>query len=205
MILKKNKKTAQAAIEFLMTYGWMLLIVLIVGALIFTFVDFTSLLPNKIELNNNLHSKPSESYASAETIGNASYVLVVFQYVGTSKIEIDVADNSSKITSLAGEVCNLKWVKNPSTLYWAYNGAVNSTAGAIMNYSSGDIPHTYTKYYSNGKVQFINGHTGILEFECEDKLSVNDVLEGDIVVYSKNVRTGVPVPSAGSFRIKVTV
>jgi len=54
MVKIKNNKKGQAAIEFLMTYGWMLLVVLIVGALIFSFVDFGSLLPNKIDLNNNL-------------------------------------------------------------------------------------------------------------------------------------------------------
>ena len=57
MVRINNNKKGQAAIEFLMTYGWMLLVVLIVGALIFSFVDFGSLLPNKA-------LKPSKTNAS---------------------------------------------------------------------------------------------------------------------------------------------
>ena len=71
MVFNKNKG-GQAAIEFLMTYGWMLLVVLIVGALIFSFVDFGSLLPNKIELNNIEFIK--EYGADSRKIGADLYI-----------------------------------------------------------------------------------------------------------------------------------
>jgi len=57
-----KQKKGQAVIEFLMTYGWMLLVVLIVGALIFSFVDFGSLLPNKLDLSNNTKSLKQSIY-----------------------------------------------------------------------------------------------------------------------------------------------
>src|SRR6056297_3577797 len=85
MVFSK-KKNAQAAIEFLMTYGWMLLIVLIVGALIFSFVDFGNLIPNQINLNNNVQADATRSIAySQESAGNENNVSVVFQYNGPRK------------------------------------------------------------------------------------------------------------------------
>jgi len=60
-----------------MTYGWMLLVVLIVGALIFSFIDFGALLPNKLDLTGNIRADSSQLLA---TSGNDNTVNVVFTY-----------------------------------------------------------------------------------------------------------------------------
>lgn len=110
MVFTNNKK-GQAAIEFLMTYGWMLLVVLIVGALIFSFVDFGSLMPNKADFNNNIQGKPAESVAvSGDGPDNVN---VVFTYNGAKRVNI----NSSTINLARndGGTCNISKLKNIDT------------------------------------------------------------------------------------------
>ncbi len=92
MVRINNNKKGQAAIEFLMTYGWMLLVVLIVGALIFSFVDFGSLLPNKVELSNNLRADPTGSVAYSKDAASTTaknMVTVSFRYNGVKRVTID--------------------------------------------------------------------------------------------------------------------
>jgi hypothetical protein len=116
MVFKKNVK-GQAAIEFLMTYGWMLLVVLIVGALIFSFVDFGSLLPNKVELSNNLRGSATDSFADSAT----NIATVVFVYNGAKKVMI--AGAGSNIANDVGADCPSANITNIDT------GAIsNSTA-----------------------------------------------------------------------------
>ena len=109
MVLKKNKK-GQAAIEFLMTYGWMLLVVLIVGALIFSFVDFGSLLPNQLDLSNSLRADATQMVASAGTPGNVS---IVFTYLGTRAGSVNAI--ASGIERDVGNACTGQSVRNIDT------------------------------------------------------------------------------------------
>ncbi|MCA9460473.1 MAG: hypothetical protein KC550_08055, partial [Nanoarchaeota archaeon] len=90
MVFNKNNK-GQAAIEFLMTYGWMLLVVLIVGALIFSFVDFGTLLPNKLDLSNDLRGVATEmtAYSNDFATPKNNTITGVFAYNGAQKISID--------------------------------------------------------------------------------------------------------------------
>ena len=108
MVLNKNKK-GQAAIEFLMTYGWMLLVVLIVGALIFSFVDFGSLLPNQLDLSNSLRADATQMVARAAD----GEVQIVFSYLGTRAAS--VIGNESVITRDVGAECLGSDVRNLDT------------------------------------------------------------------------------------------
>jgi hypothetical protein len=198
MVLNKYKK-GQAAIEFLMTYGWMLLVVLIVGALIFSFVDFGSLLPNKVELSGNLRASATESYASANTAQTGdhnSYAIVVFTYSGAKQIKINATESSNQIVSSINpdEYCDLTWVKNVDTDITSSPG--ESPAAEISGGTD-----------SNNPVVFLNGQTGVAEFNCSlingNGLFENDVLEGKITIKTENVKTGVPTPSTGPIRLTV--
>ncbi len=202
MVFNKNK-SGQAAIEFLMTYGWMLLIVLIVGALIFSFVDFGSLLPNKVELNNNILSKQSESFARFTTGAAAatSHVVVTFVYQGSDRVTISDQDDDSKIASDLDGDCNLTWVKNADTQ--ESSNASDSISGLTGTATSP----------LNGPITFIQSQTGIAVYDCSENQGSynnnggfrdNDVLEGTITLIFRNAKTDVPIPSSGPIRLGIT-
>ncbi|MFW6286015.1 MAG: hypothetical protein ACOC16_02735 [Nanoarchaeota archaeon] len=202
MVLNKHlsNKKGQAAIEFLMTYGWMLLVVLIVGALIFSFVDFGSLLPNKVELSNNVRASATESYASVNAYGsgtNETYALVVFTYSGAQQVKIDANDTRNNIVSATDrdEGCEIVWVKNVDTDISSSNQP--SPIAEIEVGHSGSNP-----------VVFLNGQTGIAEFNCSsinggNGLFENDVLDGRITLLVENSKTGVKTPSSGPLRLSI--
>ncbi|MFT4243992.1 MAG: hypothetical protein ACMXYB_00875 [Candidatus Woesearchaeota archaeon] len=106
----RQVKKGQAAIEFLMTYGWMLLVVLIVGALIFSFVDFGSLLPNQLELSNNLRAEATDMVGSAAS----DQVQIVFTYLGARSSTIDPNDALIAL-DVGGGTCTATEVTNIDT------------------------------------------------------------------------------------------
>ncbi|MFW5704888.1 MAG: hypothetical protein ACOCXG_03505 [Nanoarchaeota archaeon] len=122
--LLRNKR-GQAAIEFLMTYGWMLLVVLIVGALIFSFVDFGALLPNKLDLSGNLRGMAAESQATSTD----DTVKVVFSYVGANRGTIE--GNAGTIELSTGETCSMTTVENKDTSSGAVPADVNFLNGQL--------------------------------------------------------------------------
>lgn len=181
MVFKNSKKKGQAAIEFLMTYGWMLLIVLIVGALVFSFVDFGSLLPNKLELSGNLRADSSQILASA----NDEKITLVFTYMGAKASYIDPSDVEFK--------SDLGWTCDSST-----DGALN-----ITNLDTGDYANS-----TGNVVNFINGQLGKMEFDCisgsgTPSFIEGDVLEGEVLVGVVNTRTKMEIPSNGRLRTAV--
>lgn len=190
---KKNIK-GQAAIEFLMTYGWMLLVVLIVGALIFSIVDFGQLLPNTVDLNNNFRGIPSEVRATESGQG----VLVAFDYNGNQRVTIDPQDNRSSIAGELGEECNLTWIKNTVT-----DVSINkSGAGGVASPNYG-IPGGSSPSGGNAPY-FLRSHSGIAEYQCNaNDLVQNGVLEGIISLRAVNQKTDFPILSRGNFRVSI--
>lgn len=178
MIFRRNKK-GQAAIEFLMTYGWMLLVVLIVGALIFSFVDFGALLPNKLELSNNLRGDPTGSvaYSSGSSV-DANQVKVVFRFNGAKRQVIDPF-GANIITEL-GDQCN------------ATNLTNLDTKGSVIIGST---------------TPFLNGHDGLINFNCSSitgGLLAGDSLTGKISINVEDPKSGLKIPSSGSIRLQIT-
>jgi len=176
MVFSKNKR-AQAAIEFLMTYGWMLLVVLIVGALIFSFVDFGSLLPNKVDLSNNLRASATESVASAKS----STVTVVFGYNGAKAASINISQ--AKLDADLGGSCPAVTLRNI------------------------DLKTNVTDTSGIDSLTFLNGHDGVIAFNCsalQPPMIVDDVIEGKIVIPVTNAKTGISVPSKGTLRLQIT-
>ena len=176
----KQVKKGQAAIEFLMTYGWMLLVVLIVGALIFSFVDFGSLLPNQLELSNNLRAETAVMVANA----GDDIIQIPFTYVGPRATTIVI--NSSGVSGIdinATLVRDTNQQCRPLTIENRDNAA------------SSDI----------NSESFINGQLGIIRFLCEDTpgLTDGDVFQGEVTIPMLDARTGIVTVSRGSLRISV--
>ena len=202
MEFKRNKK-GQAAIEFLMTYGWMLLVVLIVGALIFSFVDFGSLLPNKLDLSNNLRGDPTGSLARSGT----NDVKVVFKYNGQKRVLIGLSGATIK-TDL-GEKCYAVELQNLGV----QNSMVNATS---INVSTNPPAYTTT---GTGYLPFINDQEGIITYDCNTDNTFatynggthgvsNGLLEGDNIVGTVTIPvmdplTKLNIPSTGPIRLKI--
>jgi len=178
MVFNKVKK-GQAAIEFLMTYGWMLLVVLIVGALIFSFIDFNALLPNQLDFQGNLEGHPEQSVALSEEDTAA----LVFDYIGTDRQTIDVSN--ANLTTPLGEYCSPNTLENTDT-------QDSATAGEEGNETVG----------------FSNGQTGVIEYNCEDLnegtgLIAEDILEATVTIELNNPQTNLDVPISGTLRLQV--
>lgn len=187
MVNNKFNKKAQAAIEFLMTYGWMLLVVLIVGALVFSFVDFGSLLPNKVDISTqSIKGDSANSAAFGDTYSAAAdqnKVFIAFSYTGGQKSTIAYTD-LTLVTNL-GETCLATDVKNERL-----NLNSNSATPAGIN--------------------FLSGHPGMITFDCTTgslgDLLTGDVIEGTITVGVKDSTRGSgarAIPNAGGFRLSI--
>lgn len=192
LYLKRNKK-GQAAIEFLMTYGWMLLVVLIVGALIFSFVDFGQLLPNTLELSNNLRGEATQIQATATT----NHVLLTISYNGNDRVQINSTDATGNfIQDPITGTCGIGWIKNIDT---------DTSAGAAA--STYGIPNGATHNSGTANVVFLRGQEGLVEFNCTPatgNLFANDVFDGNIRLTMTNARTEVPIRSEGNIRFSVS-
>ncbi|MFP4401787.1 MAG: hypothetical protein ACLFPL_01010 [Candidatus Nanoarchaeia archaeon] len=196
LFYNKQYKKGQAAIEFLMTYGWMLLVVLIVGALIFSFVDFGQLLPNTVDLNNNFRGNPAEVRASE----SENAVLISFTYNGNERVIIDPSDTNSTINGELNERCDMVWVKNTDTDTSYDDGGSSTSPSPNFGISQG------TNSVAGDGPYFLRSHTGIAEFDCDAgsaDLAENGILEGTITVKALNQRTDFPVLSRGNFRASI--
>ncbi len=178
MAFKKTNRKAQAAIEFLMTYGWMLLVVLIVGALIFSFVDFGSLLPNQITLNNQLQGDSSVMLARSSD----GRVSVLFTYAGARATQINVS-NIEVVSVISGHTCN-----NAGNL-----NLTNIDVNSANSITKGGTPDT---------LAFTNGQTGRVDMNCGNLIS-GDVFEASVKIPYTDARTGITQESSGSIRINV--
>jgi hypothetical protein len=190
MVNNKFNKKAQAAIEFLMTYGWMLLVVLIVGALVFSFVDFGSLLPNKVDISTqSIKGDSANSAAFGETYSataDRSLVYIAFTYTGGQKATIAYSD-LTLVTNL-GDTCASTNVKNERL-------NLNSNASSVTG------------------INYLSGHPGMITFDCDHAgtnplgpLLSGDVIEGTVTVGVKDSTRGAgarAIPNAGGFRLSI--
>ena len=123
--LRLNKKS-QAAIEFLMTYGWMLLVVLIVGALIFSFVDFGSLLPSQVDVSPPLRGDSVLVNADSST-GEIQFIVTYINAKGSTL----PFDNAQLLPDLSTTTCDIESLTNVDT------SAVASASGENINVING--------------------------------------------------------------------
>jgi uncharacterized protein (UPF0333 family) len=183
MFNNKFNKKAQAAIEFLMTYGWMLLVVLIVGALVFSFVDFGSLLPDNVAISTqSIKGDSTNSYA----LSSSNLAVIAFTYTGGQKSTIDLSDIT--LVNSIGNSCKAINITNDNT-------------GA----------HTLTVSFLSGQVgtatfncSVSSGGAGAAAAKVGD-LTSGDVLEGIVALGVKDAKRpgAVAKPSTGSYRISI--
>ena len=155
-----NKK-GQAAIEFLMTYGWMLLVVLIVGALIFSFVDFGSLLPSQVDLSPPLRG--DNALVSAQGGAN-SKVQFILSFIGSRSSLINFS--KATLTSDVGSNCDPSsekndYRKNKGSIVsleevQVLNGDLIQVVFTCTGLNSGDV------YEGEAKFEVVDSRTGFI-------------------------------------------
>ena len=176
MIKRSRGREGQAAVEFLMTYGWMLLVVLIVSALILTFFDFGNLLPNRLELSGIIQGDSTQVVANSEE----NTIQFVFTYIGPKAITIDLGDITVKSNIETNACANLN--------------LTNTRTGAFDQNSTN----------SADSIQFINGQKGLVKVDCANQLIENDVFEGKVEIKTKDSETKLEIPIKGRIRVRVT-
>ena len=181
MVLHSKSKKGQAAIEFLMTYGWMLLVVLIVGALIFSFVDFGALLPNNLDLNNGFRQLSPDKITAYASTNDVSFAV---SYISSSLGRVDLSVANAVTMDVAGSVytCTIESVENSDTTLTA-------------------IPAGPTT-----SVNFINGQIAVFTFDCSGGPSLvsGDVIDGEVkITYSDPKISSLTLTSAGSIRVTI--
>jgi hypothetical protein len=182
MAFNKTNKKAQAAIEFLMTYGWMLLVVLIVGALIFSFVDFGNLLPSTVDFSSSsIQGDPQATAAYGGDFGTDSHqVYLAFSYTGGNRATIN-ASMVNVTDSISNTGCDVIMITNDDTV------ASSATAN----------------------VPFINGQKGTIQLDCSlagggTDLITGDSFEADINLgFEDSKRQGRVIPNKGTMRLPV--
>ena len=178
--IKKNSKSAQASIEFLMTYGWMILIVLIVGVLVFSFINFGSLLPTKVELSGSFKGDPSRVVASS---GDSGVLQVLVKYAGANSVIINDAKDIS-----------LDIVDSKNCSFYS----MTDSTGNIVDESALD---------GNREILFINGQESLITFDCSKgtEFVEGDILQGDIrIKYSDSRNPGLDLTSTGEIRVAIS-
>ena len=176
---KKSNKKGQAAIEFLMTYGWMLLVVLIVGALIFSFVDFGGLLPSQVDLSPPLRGDNALVSASSDN----DKVNFIFSYVGSRSSTITPSESTNLIKPDVGDDCTLFSLEKKPSL-------------TTLDIKLASVP--------SHELQIINGDLVEAIFKCKDaSLTKGNSFEGEATLKVKDSRTQFDKSSKGRVRVNI--
>ena len=173
MVFSRKNKKGQAAIEFLMTYGWMLLVVLIVGALIFSFVDFGALLPNNLDLNNGFRQLAPDKITAYETSDQVAFATT---YISASLGQV-TWDNVDLTVDGSVYTCSIDSITNSDT------GQNASSTGQTVN--------------------FVNGQIGVFVFDCPNLVSGDIVEGNIVIQYSDPKVSSLTLTSSGSIRVGI--
>lgn len=177
---KRNSRKGQAAIEFLMTYGWMLLIVLIVGALIFSFIDFGNLLPASIDLSGSFRGDASRMVASETT----DEIQLLVRYVGGGSVVVNTTTNAPSMSTNVGRSCTFRHLTD----------SASPTPNKINSSSTSGVDAVF----------FVNGQESVITFNCPG-LTQGESIDGGVTIQYEDVRTaGLTLTSAGDYRVPVT-
>ena len=165
-----NKK-GQAAMEFLMTYGWAIVVVLAaIGALAY----FGVLSPNKLLPDRTTFAAPLPNVDNAVIISTGNTIEVAFRNNKGVPVTIDLG--TTTLTPGTGVTCA------NAVLTGTYNGA------AIVATGVGETP-------------IPNGGGFLLQWDCDDLTPAPDVgakFKADISFGYTNVETGQTLSHTGS-------
>ena len=209
----KQKKVLDDGFSlFVIIFGFISLFIgfilqwLVIGALLLSFVNFSSLLPNRLDLNHDLIGNPTSSIASSSN----GEVKVVFKFNGMKRELITPEDSIIK-TDLK-EKCYAVKLQNLGTNDIITVGTINTKT------------NKYTFTSAKNSTPFINSQEGIMTYDC---LPNNDgikrvggtnyignhgiqggLLDGDYLVGNISIQIIDPyshskVPSSGFIRLRI--
>lgn len=163
----------------------------------------SSILPNKLDLSNDLRGSPSKSIAFSNEYGeieNQNKVMLVFTYTGKKQTKIDYSNGIIKDS--LGSTCLSYHIENLDTKE-EYGCSSNDV---ICNKAS----------IGNQEVRFLNGQVGIMSFVCAQNptevnnkqhdqsiLLKNDIFEGEVSIIHTNTKTNETTTSSGPVRIGI--
>lgn len=172
---KMNKK-GQAAIEFLMTYGWMLLVVLIVGALLISIVDFSDFKRESVSFDNYLSANAQDSIAYSKDTTPANTIQIIFKNMAGKTLSFNVTDftiikNGNQGTCDAYNITNLDTAES---------------AGL------------------DEVVVFSPNQNGFIQFNCSSagNLIKDSIVEGKINYHVTDIQYNLKRPGSGDFTLK---
>ena len=134
---------------------------------------------DSVTLNGNLKADPLSSMAfSFNDTNYPNQIFIGFTYTGARRVEIDANYDLNDIIISGKTTCDMVAIYNLDT-------RINSTA-------------------NKSSVSFLNGFKGVAAFDCSDSpLIGGELLTGDIRIYLQDPKSGLSIPSSGSFRFEV--
>lgn len=170
------KRRAQAAMEFLMTYGWAVLVVLLaIGALAY----FGVLSPQKLLPERTTFTAPLPNVDNAVISQADSTVEIAFK--NNKGVGINISTDPADVSVAAGGDCTLDGT-NP--LEVDYDGTTYDNTDGISN-------------------EISNGATFILRFTCTETWTEGDKMKADFSFKYVNSETDQEIPHSGTVDGKV--
>ncbi len=177
------KRRAQAAMEFLMTYGWAVLVVLLaIGALAY----FGVLSPQ------NLLPERTVFQAPISNLDNA----VVDKTAGT----VEVALINNKGVPINISLYPSDWTNKESTGGCKIDPSI--AAAVSVNGAAYENADEATGIYS---ARIENGGKFLIKFNCSNTLIAGGKVKDSFTFYYKNSETGQVIPHTGSVDAKIPV
>ena len=138
-------KKGQAAMEFLMTYGWAILIVLIaIGALMY-FIKPTDILPEKCVISTG-SGLFCDKWSADGTSGSEQISLKIKNALNEQVTVTTASEISDGTNSCAVASDTVIAINDPGTIIFSSNGAVGTCAGLATSGAKiqADISLTFT-------------------------------------------------------------
>ncbi len=181
--MKERGRNSQISIEYLTTYGWMFIIVLIVSVMIFSYVDFNFILPEKLDFKNIVRGNYEASNAYSGTSEPSSFqdkVHIYFTYY--DRYSVELVPNESVIVDDTGKKCIGVWADNYDT---------DSHNSSFVTFDKYDI----------GRIIFDCNVNGSSEYVWE--LFEGDIISGRITIELRESQTEIGIQSKGAIRLRV--
>ncbi|MDA3855945.1 MAG: hypothetical protein PF569_06790 [Candidatus Woesearchaeota archaeon] len=177
-----------------------------------------------------LETRPSQSEYKSPSVFLILFIVIIFftfvgvlifsifNYVDFDKIEVSSGLLSNKLdltNNLIGDSSSMIYDinKNEFTILVTFVGTRSSNLileGSQVLIENKICPlkiaqNLATQTESPSDISFINGQNGLLTFDCTslENIESGDILEGNINIILQNPKTGINIPSTGTFRTTV--
>jgi hypothetical protein len=173
-------KKAQAAMEFLMTYGWAILVVLVViGALAyFGVLNPQTLLPERCELEQGVYCKDHQVTAATDTV-----TLRLENGRGHGIMIADVTAESEELgfTSAAGTACTVDFATGtPPPESWSGKPGrhIESGGASSINITCPNPPGIDSSLIGAGKKKF---QLTVTWYSDDSDISFSHTMQGNLI------------------------